>query len=112
MGAVRYTDIKKSQKRRSRPPLRGRSLFPAGSHSLPNLGEGRMPARNSRHRAEKGFESLWHDRDSLRPVSLPFSRSLQCLTYIVYLERLIRSFFPQKIYLIQDNASYHKDGEV
>ena len=30
----------------------------------------------------------------------------------MYLERLVRSYFPRKIYLIQDNASYHKDGEV
>jgi transposase len=33
-------------------------------------------------------------------------------TYILYLERLLRSYFPCKIYLIQDNASYHKDQEV
>jgi hypothetical protein len=70
--------LKKIQKRRSRPPLRGRSLFPAGSHSLPNLGEGRMPARNSHHRAEEGFESLWHDRTLCGPFPVPFSRSLQC----------------------------------
>lgn len=33
-------------------------------------------------------------------------------TYIGYLEQILRSYFPQKIYLIQDNASYHKDKIV
>ena len=33
-------------------------------------------------------------------------------TYIDYLERMLRSYFPRKIYLIQDNASYHKAPEV
>jgi transposase len=33
-------------------------------------------------------------------------------TYIEYLERTLRSYAPRKIYLIQDNASYHKDGTV
>jgi transposase len=41
-----------------------------------------------------------------------FQEVFNASTYIVYLERLIRSYFPQKIYLIQDNASYHKDGQV
>lgn len=33
-------------------------------------------------------------------------------TYIEYLERVLRDYFPQKVYLIQDNASYHKDRIV
>jgi transposase len=33
-------------------------------------------------------------------------------TYIDYLERTLRSYSPRKIYLIQDNASYHKDSTV
>jgi hypothetical protein len=70
--------LKKSQKRRSRPPLRGRSNFPSGPHSLPNLGEGRMPARNSHHRPEKVFKSLWHNRALCGPFPLPFPTSLQC----------------------------------
>jgi len=70
--------LKKSQKRRSRPPFPGRSHFPAGPHSLPDLGEGRMPARNSHNRAEEGFESLWHYRALCGPFPLPFSTSLQC----------------------------------
>ena len=70
--------LKKSQKRRRRPPLRGRSNFPAGPHSLSNLGEGRVPARNSHHRAEEVFKSLWHDRALCGPFPLPFSTSLQC----------------------------------
>ena len=70
--------LKKSQKRRSRHPLRGRSHLPAGPHPLPNLGEDRMPARNSHHRAEEVFKSLWHDRTLCGPFPLPFSTSLQC----------------------------------
>ena len=70
--------LKKSPRRRSCSPLRGRSYFPPGPHSLPNLGESRMPARNSHHRAEEGLESLWHDRALCGPVPLPFSTSLQC----------------------------------
>jgi len=34
------------------------------------------------------------------------------LTYVVYLERIVRSYFPRKIFLIQDNAAYHKDKNV
>jgi len=33
-------------------------------------------------------------------------------TYIGYLERILRCYYPQKVYLIQDNASYHKDRDV
>jgi len=33
-------------------------------------------------------------------------------TYLVYLELLAKKYFPRKIILIQDNASYHKDSEV
>lgn len=33
-------------------------------------------------------------------------------TYLVYLEKLFKSYFPRKIYFIQDNASYHKDSQV
>ena len=70
--------LKKSQERRSRDPLRRRSHLPAGPHSLPNLGKGRMPARNSHHWTEEDFKSLWHDRALCCPFPLPFSKSLQC----------------------------------
>ena len=33
-------------------------------------------------------------------------------TYVEYLEKILRSYAPRKIYLIQDNASYHKDSNV
>ncbi len=33
-------------------------------------------------------------------------------TYLSYLEQIARIYFPAKIFLIQDNASYHKDGNV
>jgi hypothetical protein len=33
-------------------------------------------------------------------------------TYINYLERLARYYYPRRVYHIQDNASYHKKKEV
>lgn len=33
-------------------------------------------------------------------------------TYLAFLEKLARIYFPRKTFLIQDNASYHKDGDV
>lgn len=33
-------------------------------------------------------------------------------TYIEYLEKILKSYFPRKVFLIQDNASYHKDRDV
>jgi transposase len=34
------------------------------------------------------------------------------LTYSDYLEQLMKRYYPQKMFLIQDNASYHKDSQV
>ena len=33
-------------------------------------------------------------------------------TYLKFLEKLAKIYFPRKTFLIQDNASYHKDGDV
>jgi len=33
-------------------------------------------------------------------------------TYLEYLEQIARNYFPKKTFLIQDNASYHKDKNV
>ena len=33
-------------------------------------------------------------------------------TYLDYLEQVARRYYPQRTYLIQDNASYHKDHTV
>ncbi|MFZ1976683.1 MAG: IS630 family transposase [Bacteroidota bacterium] len=41
-----------------------------------------------------------------------FQTVFNALTYLIYLERIIRAYYPRKIYLIQDNAAYHKDREV
>jgi len=70
--------LKKSQKPRGYPPLRGRSFFPAGPHPLPNMGQSRMPTRNPHHRSEKDLESLWHHRAVCGPPPLPFPTGLQC----------------------------------
>jgi putative transposase len=41
-----------------------------------------------------------------------FQEVFNAQTYIQYLERILRAYFPRKVYLIQDNASYHKDSTV
>lgn len=41
-----------------------------------------------------------------------FQEVFNAQTYIQYLEKILRSYSPRKIYLIQDNASYHKDSTV
>lgn len=41
-----------------------------------------------------------------------FDKVFNAETYVGYLEKVLRSYCPRKIYLIQDNASYHKDREV
>ena len=33
-------------------------------------------------------------------------------TYVAFLKRVLKSYFPRRVYLIQDNASYHKDRNV
>ena len=41
-----------------------------------------------------------------------FQKVFNADTYREYLERILRRYFPQKIYLIHDNATYHRDKEV
>jgi transposase len=41
-----------------------------------------------------------------------FQKVFNAETYRAYLERIVRCYFQQKVYLIQDNASYHKDRGV
>jgi len=88
--------LKKSQERRSRHPLRRRSHFPAGPHSLPNLGKSRMPARNTHHWTEEVFKSLWHNRALCGPFSLPFSKSLQCFDLHCLLGEDCAKLFPSQ----------------
>jgi len=88
--------LKKSQERRSRHPLRRRSYLPAGPHALPNLGKGRMPARNSHHWTEEVFESLWHHRTLCGPFPLPFSKSLQCFDLYCLPGKISAKLFPSQ----------------
>ena len=37
-----------------------------------------------------------------------FQKVFNAESYLAYLERIVRCYFPQKVYLIQDNASYHQ----
>lgn len=41
-----------------------------------------------------------------------FQNVFNAQTYLQYLEKILCSYHPRKIYLIQDNASYHKDRTV
>jgi len=41
-----------------------------------------------------------------------FTEGFTAETYLAYLEQLARAYYPRTTYLIQDNASYHKDSEV
>lgn len=41
-----------------------------------------------------------------------FQKIFNATTYIEYLERILQSYLPQKVHLIQDNAAYHKDKDV
>jgi transposase len=41
-----------------------------------------------------------------------FQQVFNAKTYIEYLEQVLRRYFPKKIFLIQDNAAYHKDKQV
>lgn len=70
--------LKKSQKRKGGPSLRGRSVFPVGSHPLPNMGSSRMPTRNSHYWSEKDIESFRHHRVIYCSTPLQVSASLQC----------------------------------
>ena len=88
--------LKKSQERRSRHPLRRRSHLPAGPHTLPNLGKGRMPARNSHHWTEKDVKSLWYHRTLCGPFPLPFSKSLQCLNLYCLPGKVSAKLFPSQ----------------
>jgi len=41
-----------------------------------------------------------------------FQKVFNAKTYIEYMEQIISRYFPKKIFLIQDNAAYHKDKDV
>ncbi|MBI4739576.1 IS630 family transposase [Candidatus Woesearchaeota archaeon] len=41
-----------------------------------------------------------------------FQEVFNAETYIEYLEKILRHYYPRRIHLIQDNASYHKDKDV
>ena len=104
--------LKKSPKRKGGHPLRRRSQLPPGPHAPPDMGAPGLAATNPHHRTRNtlkifgtielyGARFLYH-----------FQTVFNAETYIEYLERTLCSYCPRKIYLIQDNASYHKDRTV
>jgi transposase len=78
-----------------------RSWFRKGRRTyIPSLGQ-----RNTQH--VYGAISLPGARFSYR-----FTESCNGSTHQEFLERLVRKFHPQKIFLIEDNARYHKSPEM
>ena len=74
----RYPDIKKKPKAKGLPSSSRTKLLSGRTPPSTKHEPGRMPTRNSHHRAEEVFKSLSHDRALWGPFPLPFSTSLQC----------------------------------
>lgn len=54
---------------------------------------------------------------AVNPYTARFHYRMDCAvfnaqTYVLFLEQLAREYYPQKIHVISDNASYHKKEEV
>jgi len=102
----RYPNLKKSPKRKGGHSFEDEASF-RQDHALPDLGAPGSQ-HNPHHRTEKHLEDIWHIElygARFLITSRPFSTPRP---YIDYLERTLRSYCSRKIYLIQDNASYHK----
>jgi transposase len=41
-----------------------------------------------------------------------FQTVFNAITYVSYLERIVNRYYPRKIFLIHDNATYHRDRNV
>lgn len=41
-----------------------------------------------------------------------FAEVCNAITHLKFLEHIVRRFYPQKIFLVMDNARYHKDEQV
>ena len=74
---INIPTLKKSQKRKSGHPLRGRSQFPARPNPSPDMGKGRLPATNPQYGATQYTQIFWNHRIIPRPVPLSFSGGLQ-----------------------------------
>ena len=74
---INIPTLKKSQKRKSGYPIRGRSQFPSRPNSPPDLGQSRLPAGNPQPGAAQHPQNLWNHRIIPRSIPLPFSRRLQ-----------------------------------
>ena len=92
--------LKKSQKRRSRPSLRGRSQLPAGPDPLPNLGSDRISTANPYDWPTQHLKDIRLHRTLLCTVPLSLSKSLQRR----YLHRLSRTNIAKL--LSKKNLSY------
>jgi len=108
----KYPNIKKKPKTKGRLLSSKTRRVPTRPHTLPHMGAHRISTRNTHHGTEKHSEDFRHNRIVLRALPLLFQQVFNAETYVAYLERIVRCYFPRKIFLIQDNASYHKDRGV
>src|SRR6516164_6921708 len=68
--------------------------------------------RRSRLPASVKVSRSWVRLNYFRPVHYRQDTVFNASTYLAFLEQLARRYRRQGAMLIQDNASYHKDGEV
>ena len=69
--------LKKSQKRKSRNSIRGRSQLSARPNPLSNLGSGRFTATDTHNRPTKHIENIRHHRTIFSQIPVSLSRRLQ-----------------------------------
>lgn len=94
--ATNIPTSKKSEERRSRRSLRGRSELPAGPHPLSDVGTVRGSARDTDYGTEEYPENLWHHRTVLRKIPLSFSGNIQCRNIHHLSGKNFKVLFPTK----------------
>ena len=117
MGALHVPESKKKrQNRRGSDCFRRRGFVSADSHPACDLGQtGKQPqisTRGERH-TQKIFGAVRLDNAGF--IYLHQEDYFQWETYLAFLEQVVVPAFYQRrhrIYLIQDNASYHKKQET
>jgi transposase len=74
----KYPNIKKSQERRGRDPLRRRSQLPARPYPLSDMGTAKFSAGSPNYGTEEYAQDLRNNRAVRCQIPLPFSKSVQC----------------------------------
>jgi hypothetical protein len=110
--AVYILPLKKSPLATLGADLHRRSQLPARFDPARYLEPSGLPTGSSRdgkaqEREDFGAIELWHTQFDYRQ-----DKVFNAATYLGFLEQLARRYRRRGAILIQDNASYHKDGEV